>query len=109
MDQISDCFPPKLFGAQFAQSELYRVQNVRLAGPVRAGYDRETAVEADCCFFPEGLETSQVNSFDIHHLKSMLAAACARNFVTLATHAVDRMLQRCEDKAWLHFHDDLYG
>lgn len=29
--------------------------------------------------------------------------------VTLATIVGYRLLRKCEDKAWLHFHDDLYG
>jgi hypothetical protein len=33
---------------------------------------------------------------------------CAE-FVTLATLVGYRLLRMCEDKAWLHFHDDLYG
>jgi hypothetical protein len=38
-----------------------------------------------------------------------LATMDARDFATLATTVLPRLLRRCEDKAWLHFHDDLYG
>ena len=59
-------------------------------------------------FFPKVLKPLR-STLLIYTNSDSLAAVAARNSVTLASHVVDRVLQRCEDKAWLHFHDDLCG
>jgi len=61
------------------------------------------------CLLSECLEAPEVNPFDVYQCVFKLAAAAARNLTTLATIVSGRSLGRCEDKAWLHFHDDLYG
>ena len=60
------------------------------------------------CLLAEGLEAPEVNPFDIYQCVFELADAAARSG-TRATTVLGRPVGRCEDKAWLHFHDDLYG
>jgi len=69
MNDIAERCASKLLGAKLSQRKSDRIQNIRLAGAVRAGYDSKTSIQRDRNSLAEGLESSELYLLDVDQMR----------------------------------------
>ena len=65
MDQVCDRSPSELFGTQFTERKLHRVDDVALTRTIGSRYHCKAAIKIQRHFLPEGLETSEINPTNV--------------------------------------------